>query len=103
MPLSIKQTSTSDCFKSQHGQTRDELLKELDNVKNEKEAFLLQIGILSTELEKSQLQDKVMDKRGKERDDLNDSVQVKSIFIISMPKRKARHRCYTYKFLLDSG
>ena len=29
-------------------------MKELANVKKEKEAFLLQIGMLSTELEKSQ-------------------------------------------------
>eukprot|EP00795_Rhopilema_esculentum_P013612 gene13612-4510_t len=39
-----------------HGQTREDILHELSNVKKEKEAFLLQIGQLSTDLENAQKQ-----------------------------------------------
>jgi len=65
-----------DAMNHLHGQTREDLIKELANVKKEKEAFLLQIGVLSTELEKSHKQLEVSNKNGKEN--LNDAGMHKS-------------------------
>eukprot|EP00112_Aurelia_sp_Birch-Aquarium-sp1_P005105 Seg1580.3 transcript_id=Seg1580.3/GoldUCD/mRNA.D3Y31 product=Liprin-beta-1 protein_id=Seg1580.3/GoldUCD/D3Y31 len=46
-----------------HGTSREEILKELETVKREKEAFLMQVGQLSTELESAQQEVETVKKR----------------------------------------
>ena len=69
-------------FQLQHGQTRDDLLNELANVKKEKEAFLLQIGMLSTELEKSQKQVEISNRRCKENENDTKMVYIFNTFVV---------------------
>eukprot|EP00794_Sanderia_malayensis_P017817 gene17817-19595_t len=59
-----------------HGRKHDDIVKELETVRREKEAFLLQVGQLSTELENSQRELQAL--RIAARDSFKDSDSVRS-------------------------
>ncbi len=61
----------------QHGKKYEDLVKELETVRKEKEAFLLQIGHLSTELENTnkelEISRKAVAEATKDSDSVKDS------------------------------